>query len=250
MNLRPEMSPSDVVNLTRRDFLASTGMGTLALASLLTEKGYALPSADPLAPRAPHFTPRAKNCILIYFEGAPSHIDLYDPKPKLNAMAGQKLPDDMLEKVRFAFIKKKDARLMGSPRKFTKHGQCGTEMSDLLPHIGSIADDICLVRSMNTTQFNHHPGQLMMNCGSPLFGRPTLGSWLTYGLGNESRDLPAYVVLHAGRGSSAGASAQPRQSAGLHRRNAAPRPRRDWRPQPASPQARRRPGNRFAHRRV
>jgi hypothetical protein len=80
-------------------------------------------------------------------------------------------------------------------------------MSDLLPHIGSIADDICLVRSMNTTQFNHHPGQLMMNCGSPLFGRPTLGSWLTYGLGNESRDLPAYVVLHAGRGSSAGASA-------------------------------------------
>ena len=207
MNLRPEMSPSDIANLTRRDFLASTGMGTLALASLLAEKGYAAPSADPLAARASHFTPRAKNCILIYFEGAPSHIDLYDPKPKLNAMTGQKLPDEMLEKVRFAFIKKEGVRLMGSPRKFTKHGQCGTEMSDLLPHIGSIADDICLVRSMNTTQFNHHPGQLMMNCGSPLFGRPTLGAWLTYGLGNESRDLPAYVVLHAGRGSSAGASA-------------------------------------------
>ena len=207
MNSRPDLSPSEVVNLTRRDFLAGTGMSTLALASLLAEQGYAAPTADPLAARASHFTPRAKNCILIYFEGAPSHIDLFDPKPKLNELHGQKLPDSMLEKVRFAFIKKEGVRLMGSPRKFTRHGQCGMELSDLLPHIGSIADDICLVRSMNTTQFNHHPGQLMMNCGSPLFGRPTLGAWLTYGLGNESRDLPAYVVLHAGRGSSAGASA-------------------------------------------
>ena len=176
------------------------------LASLLAEQGYAAPTADPLAARASHFTPRAKNCILIYFEGAPSHIDLFDPKPKLNELHGQKLPDSMLEKVRFAFIKKEGVRLMGSPRKFTKHGQCGMELSDLLPHIGSIADDICLVRSMNTTQFNHHPGQLMLQCGAPLFGRPTMGSWLAYGLGSESQNLPGYVVLTAGRGTSGGAS--------------------------------------------
>ncbi|MBI3881467.1 MAG: DUF1501 domain-containing protein [Verrucomicrobia bacterium] len=205
------MSPQEIVNLTRRDFLANTGLGTLAFASLLAQDGYLAQGAtlrnDPLAPKAPHFTPKAKNCILIYFEGAPSHIDLFDPKPKLNEMDGQKLPDSMLEKVRFAFIKKEGVRLMGSPRTFKKYGRAGMDLSDLLPHIGSCADDIAFVRSMTTTQFNHHPGQLMMNCGSPLFGRPTLGSWLNYGLGNESQNLPGYVVLHAGRGSSAGASA-------------------------------------------
>jgi hypothetical protein len=212
MNTRPEMSPQEIVNLTRRDFLASTGLGTLAFASLLAERGYlanAAPAkADPLSPRAPHFAPKAKNCILIYFEGAPSQLDLFDPKPKLIEMDGQKLPDSMLEKVRFAFIKKETVRLMGAKKRtWKKYGQAGMDLSDLLPHIGSCADDIAFIRSMHTTQFNHHPGQLMMNCGSPLFGRPTLGAWLAYGLGNESRDLPAYVVLHAGRGSSAGASA-------------------------------------------
>src|SRR5439155_1400945 len=118
---------------------------------------------DPLSPKAPHFRPKAKNCILIYFEGAPSHIDLFDPKPKLNELDGQKLPDLMLEKVRFAFIAKETVRLMGSPRTFKKYGQAGMDLSDLLPHIGSCADDIAFIRSMHTTQFNHHPGQLMMN---------------------------------------------------------------------------------------
>jgi hypothetical protein len=212
MNPRPEMSPEEIVQITRRDFLASTGMGTLALASLLAEGGYLAKAApakkDPLTPRAPHFTPKAKSCILIYFEGAPSQLDLFDPKPKLIEMDGQKLPDSMLEKVRFAFIQKDTVRLMGAKKRtWKKYGQAGMDLSDLLPHIGSCADDIAFIRSMHTTQFNHHPGQLMMNCGSPLFGRPTLGAWLAYGLGNESRDLPAYVVLHAGRGSSAGASA-------------------------------------------
>lgn len=210
------MSPEEILQLTRRDFLATgtTGLGTLALATLLGEKGLLAAGAklgtatsEPLAQRQPHYAPKAKNCILIYFEGAPSQIDLFDPKPKLNELDGEKLPDSMLEKVRFAFIKKETVRLMGSKRTFKPHGQCGMELSDLLPHIGTCADDICLIRSMHTTQFNHHPGQLMMNCGSPLFGRPTLGAWLAYGLGNESRNLPAYVVLHAGRGSSAGASA-------------------------------------------
>src|SRR6185503_5423372 len=206
----------EIAQITRRDFLATSasGIGTLALASLLMENGLLaaeakkIPAPDnPLAPKPPHFAPKAKNCICIYMEGAPSQMDLFDPKPKLNELNGQKLPDSLIEKVRFAFIQKEGARILGSPRKFTKYGQCGMELSDLLPHIGSCADDIAFIRSMHTTQFNHHPGQLLMNCGSPLFGRPTLGAWLAYGVGHESRDLPAYVVLHAGRGSSAGASA-------------------------------------------
>ncbi len=206
------MSPDEIIKLTRRDFLATSasGIGALALASLFQAEGLLAAEADkavaPVAPRGPHFTPKAKSCIFIYMEGAPSQMDLFDPKPKLNELNGQKLPDSMLEKVRFAFIQKDGARLMGSPRKFTKHGQCGMEMSDLLPHLGTCADDIALIRSMHTDQFNHHPGQLMMQCGSPMFGRPAMGSWLNYGLGSESKNLPGYVVLTAGRGTSGGAS--------------------------------------------
>jgi hypothetical protein len=119
---------------------------------------------------------------------------------------GQKLPDEMTKNVRFAFIQKEGARVLGSPRVFKKHGQCGMELSDFLPHLASCADDLALVRSMHTEAFNHHPGQLMMNTGVPTFGRPSMGSWLTYGLGSESKDLPGYVVLTAGRGTSAGAT--------------------------------------------
>jgi hypothetical protein len=108
--------------------------------------------------------------------------------------------------VRFAFIQKEGARLMGSPRRFTRHGQCGMELSDFLPHLGRCADDIALIRSMHTEAFNHHPGQLMMNCGVPTFGRPSMGSWINYGLGSEAKSLPGYVVLTAGRGTSGGAT--------------------------------------------
>src|SRR5687767_3591950 len=111
----------------------------------------------------------------------------------------------MTKEVRFAFIQKESAVLMGSPRKFRKHGQCGMDMSDLLPHLSECVDDIAFIRSMHTDQFNHHPGQLMMNTGSGLFGRPSIGSWLNYGLGSESKNLPGYVVLNAGRGLSGGA---------------------------------------------
>src|SRR4051812_31183379 len=195
---------------SRRDFLTSTsnGVGLLAVASLLRDEG--LLAADPAGPmevRPPHFAPKAKRCICIYLEGAPSQIDLFDPKPKLNELHGQKLPDSMTEKVRFAFIQKEGARLLGSPRKFTRHGRCGMELSDYLPHLATCADDIALIRSMHTEAFNHHPGQLMMNTGVPMFGRPSLGSWLNYGLGSESKTLPGYVVLTAGRGTSAGATA-------------------------------------------
>jgi len=212
--MKAQFDPQEVINLTRRSFLATSasGIGTLALSSLLKQNGLlaanpgGLEPVNPLAPRPPHFAPKAKNCICIFMEGAPSQMDLFDPKPKLNELSGQKLPDSLLEKVRFAFIQKEGARLMGSPRTFTRYGQCGMELSDLLPHIGSCADDIALIRSMHTDQFNHHPGQLMMNCGSSMFGRPSMGSWMNYGLGSESQNLPGYVVLSAGRGTSGGAS--------------------------------------------
>jgi hypothetical protein len=209
------MTRDELIRLTRRDFLttSASGLGTLALASLLkgdgllaAEAGAPAASSDPLAPRAPHFKPRAKACIFFFMEGAPSQMDLFDPKPKLNDLHGQKLPDSLTKEVRFAFIQKETAVLMGSPRKFSKRGQCGMELSDLLPRLGACADDIALIRSMHTDQFNHHPGQLMLNCGVPLFGRPSVGAWLTYGLGSVSQNLPGYVVLTSGRGLSGGAS--------------------------------------------
>ncbi len=192
--------------LTRRQYLTSTasGIGGLALGSLLSQDG--LFAQDPMAARRTNFAPKAKACIAFFLEGAPSQIDLFDPKPKLNEMHGQALPESMLKNVRFAFIQKDSVRLMGSKRVFKKHGQCGMELSDFLPNLGTCADDILLVRSMHTDQFNHHPGQLMMQCGRPIFGLPCMGSWVTYGLGSESRNLPGYVVLTAGRGNSAGAT--------------------------------------------
>ena len=195
--------------LQRRQFLtrAGGGLGALALSNLLGADGL-LANAAAGPGRVPtHHAPRAKNCIYIYLEGGPSQMDLYDPKPKLNALDGQPLPDSMLANMRFAFLAKESARLMGSPRKFRPHGQCGMELSDLLPHIGSIADDICLIRSMHTDQFNHVPGQLLMNTGSAISGRPSLGSWLSYGLGSVNRNLPEFVVLVCvGRGVPGGSA--------------------------------------------
>lgn len=211
------MSPNqEKIIQTRREFLttSASGIGGVALASMLAQDGlFAAPALDqlaaatnPLTPKAPHFAPKAKACIFIYMEGAPSQMDLFDPKPKLNELHGQPLPTSLTENVRFAFIQKETAVVMGSPRKFQKYGQSGMDFSDLLPHIATCADDIAMIRSMNTSQFNHHPGQLMMNTGVPRFGHPSIGSWLTYGLGTESENLPGYVVLNAGRGTSGGAT--------------------------------------------
>lgn len=204
----------------RREFLARTlgGAGALGLISLLARDGLLASdgplagtgdrraASDPMSPHPPHFAPKAKRCIFIFLEGAPSQVDLYDPKPELARRHGQQLPPSLTEKVRFAFIKKESAILMGSPRKFYRRGQCGMELSDLLPHTATIADDMALVRSMQTDAFNHHPAQLMMTTGVPRFGRPSMGSWLTYGLGSDSENLPGYVVLTAGRGGSGGVS--------------------------------------------
>ena len=136
-----------------------------------------------------HFAPKAKRCIYLFMEGGPSQMDLFDHKPKLNELDGQPMPESMLNEIKFAFIQKESARLMGSPRTFRRYGECGMELSDLLPHLSTCVDDIALVRSMHGEQFNHLPGQLMMLSGSSLQGWPTLGSWLNYGLGSESQNL-------------------------------------------------------------
>jgi hypothetical protein len=191
---------------SRRDFFTSTasGLGSVALASMLRDEGLMAAAVDKVGA---HFAPKAKRCIYLFMEGGPSQMDLFDPKPKLNELDGQPMPDSLLEGVKFAFTQKESARLLGSPRTFKKYGQCGMDMSDLLPHLSTCADDIALVRSMYCEQFNHLPGQLLMLSGSPLRGWPTLGSWLNYGLGSESRDLPGYVVLTTlGRGLPGGAA--------------------------------------------
>ncbi len=207
-----------LVTRTRRDFLLSSasGLGAIGLGSMLSQDGL-LGSAslfaaepdvvNPLAPKQPHFEGPAKACIFIFMAGAPSHLDLFDPKPELVKQNGQPLPKSIYEGVRFAFLKPDSAKLIAPVnRTWHKHGECGMELSDLLPHIGNVADDVCLIRSMHSEQFNHHPGQLLMQCGRAEFGLPVMGSWLTYGLGSESENLPGYVVLTAGRGSSGGAT--------------------------------------------
>ena len=196
--------------LSRRQFFlgaAAGGLGLVALQSLLgDERPLAAGSFHgPLAERVPHFAPRAKRCIFIFLDGGPSQLDLFDPKPKLEELHGQKLPDSMLENVRFAFISK-DATLKASPRSFRKYGGCGMDFSDLLPQMAARADQWCMVRSMVTDQFNHHPAQLSLQCGQAKLGHPSMGSWLAYGLGSPSQNLPGYVVLTAGRGTSGAAT--------------------------------------------
>lgn len=192
--------------LNRRRFFATgaSGLGTLALASLLNADSA---TAADVPTQLSHIAPQAKRCIYLFMEGGPSQMDLFDEKPKLNQLDGQPMPESILREIKFAFIQKESARLMGSPRTFRPYGECGMELSDLLPHLSTCVDDIALVRSMHGEQFNHLPGQLMMLTGSALQGWPTLGSWLNYGLGSESQNLPSYVVLATlGRGLPGGAS--------------------------------------------
>ena len=193
---------------SRRSFFreCAGGIGTIALAQLLEREGRAAaPAVNPLAPKKPHFPAKAKNVIFLFMEGGPSQIDLFDPKPGLEKWHGQPLPPEMTKDLRLAFTKP-NAAVLASPRKFTPQGQSGIEFSDYIPHIGSCADDLCLVRSMFTDAFNHHPGQLMLFGGSIQVGRPTMGAWTLYGLGSESQNLPGFVVLSSGVGTSGGAS--------------------------------------------
>jgi hypothetical protein len=180
--------------ITRRHFFRQSGFGIggLALAALVDERLLAA------TVQRFHFTPKVKAIIYLFMAGAPSQLDLFDAKPTLARYDGQEMPGELIPKdERFAFIRG-TPRLLGSPFTFGRHGQSGAEISNILPHLAKAADDIAIIRSMKTTQFNHAPGQIFMNTGHQIPGRPSLGAWLSYGLGTESRDLPGFVVLLSG----------------------------------------------------
>jgi hypothetical protein len=171
----------------------------MALGQLLSESGYAAPeAANPLAPKPPHHEPKAKRVIFLFMAGAPSHLELFDYKPELAKHDGTLPPPDLLKGYRAAFINP-NSKLLGPKFKFARHGQSGAELSELLPHLAEVVDDIAIVRSMTTDAFNHAPGQILMSTGAPTFGRPSLGSWATYGLGSESQDLPGFIVFSTGK---------------------------------------------------
>jgi len=178
---------------TRRWFFEQCriGLGGIALQSLLA-------NTDPLAPKQPHFAPKAKNVIFLFMAGAPSHLELFDDKPALRRFDGTLPPPELLKGYRAAFINP-NSKLLGPKFEFKKYGQSGAELSSLLPHLAGVVDDIAIVKSMVTDAFNHAPGQLLMNTGAMQFGRPSMGAWVTYGLGSESRDLPAFVVFSSGK---------------------------------------------------
>jgi hypothetical protein len=197
-------------NVTRRWFIeqCGVGMGALALNYLLASAGQAATqeAGNPLAPKKPQFAPKAKNVIFLFMAGAPSHLDMFDFKPQLAKFDGSLPPPELVKGYRTAFINP-NSRLLGPKFKFAKYGESGAELSDLIPYTASVADDIAIVRSMVTDAFNHAPGQLMMNTGSQIFGRPSMGAWTIYGLGSEAQDLPAFVVFSTGaKGPSGGAS--------------------------------------------
>ncbi|MBE0544103.1 MAG: DUF1501 domain-containing protein [Verrucomicrobia bacterium] len=196
--------------ITRRWFFqqCGVGLGAIALGTLLRENGWASPAApaNPLSPKTPHFPGKAKRVIFLFMAGAPSHLELFDHKPELTKWNGKPPPAELVKDYRAAFINP-DAALLGPKFKFAKHGQSGAELSELLPHLAEIVDDIAIVKSMHTDAFNHAPGQILMSTGSQQFGRPSMGAWTTYGLGSESQDLPAFVVFSTGsKGPSGGAS--------------------------------------------
>lgn len=206
---------------TRRHFFGdcAIGLGQLGLASLLA--GGALGSSaqandgapsdgtikNPLRPKPPHFEPNAKSVIFLFMAGGPSQLELFDYKPKLAELSGQPIPESYIAGKRFAFMNASHRTdLLGPKRTFAQHGQSGAWVSDLLPHTAGIVDELCLIKSMKTDLFNHAPAKLFMNSGSGLFGRPSLGSWVTYGIGSECDNLPGFVVLQSGpRGPRGGA---------------------------------------------
>jgi len=206
--------------VSRRHFFheCGVGVGKIALASLLTDVfsrqgraaepifGVTDPQPPhPLAPRPPHFAPKAKRVIHLFMAGAPSQLELFDYKPELMKLEGKPLPPSVIGGQRYAFIRP-DAAVLGPRGKFARHGASGAELSDFLPHTAAIADEICLIKSLKTDQFNHAPAQIFLNTGFSQPGRPSLGSWALYGLGAETQELPAFVVMSTGAGISGGSA--------------------------------------------
>src|SRR5437867_8292408 len=195
------MEPKELASLWFLERCA-VGLAWIALSQLLGEAVLAfaepLTVVDPLAPRKPPLVPKAKRVIFLFMAGAPSHLELFDNKPQLAKFDGTLPPADLLKGYRAAFINP-NSKLLGPKFKFAKYGQSGAELSELLPHLAKAADNIAIVKSMVTDAFNHAPGQLLMNTGTMQFGRPSMGAWVTYGLGSESKDLPAFVVFSSGK---------------------------------------------------
>ncbi len=198
---------------TRRHFFrdCGVGLGSIALASLLNKDAARAEDrrANPLAARPGHFPARAKSVIYLFMAGGPSQLELFDHKPALNARSGQPIPESFVAGRRFAFMdtfSKERPKLLGSSRKFAQHGESGSWVSSCLPHLAGVVDDLAIVRTVATDVFNHAPAKLYANTGSQQFGRPSLGAWVTYGIGSDSRDLPGFVVLQSGpRGPRGGA---------------------------------------------
>src|SRR5207249_3022276 len=186
--------------LTRRDFLCrcGMGMGALGFGTLMAQTGLLAPKArageaiNPLAPKAPQFPARAKRVIHIFLNGGPSHVDTFDPKPALEKYANQPLPAGNLP------TERKTGAAFPSPFKFQRHGRSGIEVSEIFPHVASSIDDICVIRSMHADVPNHEPSLLLMNCGEARLIRPSVGSWVTYGLGSENQNLPGFIVMCPG----------------------------------------------------
>jgi len=204
-----------LLDITRRHFFRDCGIGVgkIALAGLVAESlgrraradGIATAVESPLAAKPPHLPATATAVIQLFMAGAPSQLELFDHKPKLAAMEGKPIPPEVIGGQRYAFIRP-DAAVLGPRYAFSRHGQSGAELSEMLPHLATVVDDIAIVKSCRTDQFNHAPAQIFMNCGFSQPGRPSMGSWVTYGLGSESRDLPAFVVMSTGAGISGGSA--------------------------------------------
>jgi hypothetical protein len=205
--MRLPLDPSALEQLktvTRRRFLrqCGTGVGALALASLLNDHLLAADkptSKAGIGPVGPHFAPKAKNIIYLFMSGGPSHLDLFDYKPELVKRTGQKTPEELVKNVRLAQIGK-EAKLLGTRYQFAQYGKSGVWLSELLPHLAKSVDDVCFIQGFYSEAFNHDPATLFMNTGAQLAGRPSMGSWFSYGLGSENKELPAFVVLMTGVG--------------------------------------------------
>ncbi|MCA9265711.1 MAG: DUF1501 domain-containing protein [Planctomycetales bacterium] len=196
--------------LTRRHFFGrcGVGVGSIALTSLMAQPtAAAVASKNPFEPKPSHFPARAKNIIFLFMAGGPSQLETFEYKPQLTELNGQPIPESFVKGKRFAFMDSSHRNnLLGVKRAFRQHGNCGAWVSDLLPHTGGIVDDLTILKTCKTDLFNHAPAKFYMNTGSGLFGRPSMGSWVTYGLGSECDNLPGFVVLQSGpRGPRGGA---------------------------------------------